>query len=130
MIMTAGFVLKVPRWQRMWKLLWLSFHQKLTNIKDVLIYIHGYIKYECPNLNFLLIQDSGNIPEAIQSYRTALKLKPNFPDAFCNLAHCLQIVCDWTDYPSRMKTLVSIVADQLEKNRLPSVHPHHSMLYP
>ena len=22
------------------------------------------------------------------------------------------------------------VADQLEKNRLPSVHPHHSMLYP
>ena len=100
-------------------------------------------------------KDSGNIPEAIQSYRTALKLKPNFPDAFCNLAHCLQIgkycnqtfdqkigqfsivfspicetVCDWTDYNTRMKTLVNIVADQLEKNRLPSVHPHHSMLYP
>merc|ERR1712038_1877009 len=30
----------------------------------------------------------------------------------------------------RQKTLVGIVADQLEKNRLPSVHPHHSMLYP
>lgn len=29
-----------------------------------------------------------------------------------------------------MKKLVMIVADQLEKNRLPSVHPHHSMLYP
>lgn len=29
-----------------------------------------------------------------------------------------------------MKKLVSIVADQLENNRLPSVHPHHSMLYP
>lgn len=41
-----------------------------------------------------------------------------------------QIVCDWTDYDERMKKLVSIVADQLEKNRLPSVHPHHSMLYP
>merc|ERR1719341_1917663 len=26
--------------------------------------------------------------------------------------------------------LVNIVGDQLEKNRLPSVHPHHSMLYP
>lgn len=39
-------------------------------------------------------------------------------------------MCDWTDYPARMKTLVNIVADQLEKNRLPSVHPHHSMLYP
>lgn len=75
-------------------------------------------------------QDSGNIPEAIQSYRTALKLKPDFPDAYCNLAHCLQIVCDWTDYDARMKKLVNIVAEQLEKNRLPSVHPHHSMLYP
>lgn len=38
-------------------------------------------------------QDSGNIPEAIQSYRTALKLKPSFPDAYCNLAHCLQVTC-------------------------------------
>merc|ERR1711963_433279 len=75
-------------------------------------------------------KDSGNIPEAIQSYRTALKLKPDFPDAYCNLAHCLQIVCDWTDYSGRMKKIVNIVADQLEKNRLPSVHPHHSMLYP
>lgn len=75
-------------------------------------------------------KDSGNIPEAIQSYRTALKLKPDFPDAYCNLAHCLQIVCDWTDYDARMKKLVSIVGDQLERNRLPSVHPHHSMLYP
>jgi hypothetical protein len=42
-------------------------------------------------------KDSGNIPEAIQSYRTALKLKPNFPDAYCNLAHCLQV---WTLWPS------------------------------
>ncbi|XP_065087846.1 UDP-N-acetylglucosamine--peptide N-acetylglucosaminyltransferase 110 kDa subunit isoform X2 [Ochlerotatus camptorhynchus] len=75
-------------------------------------------------------KDSGNIPDAIQSYRTALKLKPDFPDAYCNLAHCLQIVCDWTDYETRMKKLVAIVADQLDKNRLPSVHPHHSMLYP
>ncbi|XP_052282446.1 UDP-N-acetylglucosamine--peptide N-acetylglucosaminyltransferase 110 kDa subunit-like isoform X3 [Dreissena polymorpha] len=75
-------------------------------------------------------KDSGNIPEAIQSYRTALKLKPEFPDAYCNLSHCLQIVCDWTDYGERMKKLVHIVDDQLEKNRLPSVHPHHSMLYP
>ena len=41
-----------------------------------------------------------------------------------------QIICDWSDYDERMKRLVSIVQDQLEKNRLPSVHPHHSMLYP
>jgi protein O-GlcNAc transferase len=75
-------------------------------------------------------KDSGNIPEAIASYQMALKLKPDFPDAFCNLAHCLQIVCDWTDYNNRMKKIVQVVADQLLKNRLPSVHPHHSMLYP
>uniref|UniRef100_A0A914DGF5 protein O-GlcNAc transferase n=1 Tax=Acrobeloides nanus TaxID=290746 RepID=A0A914DGF5_9BILA len=75
-------------------------------------------------------KDSGNIPEAIQSYSTALKLKTDFPDAFCNLAHCLQIICDWTDYDNRMKKLVAIVEDQLSKKRLPSVHPHHSMLYP
>lgn len=29
-----------------------------------------------------------------------------------------------------MKKLVATVGEQLEKNRLPSVHPHHSMLYP
>jgi hypothetical protein len=28
-------------------------------------------------------------------------------------AFVLQIVCDWTDYPARMKTLVNIVADQV-----------------
>lgn len=79
---------------------------------------------------FLVRKDSGNIPEAIGSYRTALKLKPDFPDAYCNLAHCLQIVCDWSDYEARMKRLIHIVGEQLERNRLPSVHPHHSMLYP
>ncbi|VDO92358.1 unnamed protein product [Soboliphyme baturini] len=75
-------------------------------------------------------KDSGNIPEAIQSYRTALKLKPDFPDAYCNLAHCLQVICDWTDYDARLQKIVDFVEDQLKKNRLPSVHPHHSMLYP
>lgn len=29
-----------------------------------------------------------------------------------------------------MERIVRIVDDQLEKSRLPSVHPHHSMLYP
>lgn len=30
----------------------------------------------------------------------------------------------------RMKKIVDLVDEQLAKNRLPSVHPHHSMLYP
>ncbi|KAL8562192.1 hypothetical protein ACOMHN_005177 [Nucella lapillus] len=75
-------------------------------------------------------KDAGNVPEAIASYKTALKLKPDFPDAYCNLAHCLQIVCEWKDYKYRMVRLTEIVQDQVERNRLPSVHPHHSMLYP
>lgn len=41
-----------------------------------------------------------------------------------------QIVCDWSDYDERMQKIVAIIGDQLKKNRLPSVHPHHSMLYP
>ena len=29
-----------------------------------------------------------------------------------------------------MAKIVKLVDEQLAKNRLPSVHPHHSMLYP
>ena len=32
----------------------------------------------------------------IHSIFQALKLKPDFPDAYCNLAHCMQLVCDWS----------------------------------
>jgi protein O-GlcNAc transferase len=70
-------------------------HSNLASVHKV-IRRAGYIsvcKWVClvPGLTFPFVQDSGNIPEAIQSYRTALKLKPNFPDAYCNLAHCLQV---------------------------------------
>lgn len=77
-----------------------------------------------------IYKDAGQIPEAIQSYKMALKLKPEFSDAYCNLAHCMQIICDWSEYELRMRKVVSIVRDQLNQKRLPSVHPHHSMLYP
>ena len=39
-------------------------------------------------------------------------------------------MCDWSDCDSRVEKIVQVVEDQLAKNRLPSVHPHHSMLYP
>ena len=42
----------------------------------------------------------------------------------------IQIICDWKDYDKRMTKIVAIIAEQLTKNRVPSVHPHHSMLYP
>ncbi|XP_063837942.1 UDP-N-acetylglucosamine--peptide N-acetylglucosaminyltransferase 110 kDa subunit-like [Ostrinia nubilalis] len=75
-------------------------------------------------------KDMGNITEAIDSYRNALELKTDFPDAYCSLAHCLQIVCDWDDYEERMNNIVAIVEDQLKSDKLSSVHPHHSVLYP
>ena len=75
-------------------------------------------------------KDCGQIQEAVVAYKTALRLRPDFPDAFCNLAHCLQMICDWNDYPERMRKVAAIIKDQLERGRQPSVHPHHTMLYP
>ncbi|XP_073955032.1 UDP-N-acetylglucosamine--peptide N-acetylglucosaminyltransferase 110 kDa subunit-like isoform X2 [Choristoneura fumiferana] len=77
-----------------------------------------------------IYKDLGIIEQAIEYYQNALKLKPNFPDAYCNLAHCLQIICNWDDYNERMQNIISIVEDQLSNERLLSVHPHHSILYP
>jgi len=77
-----------------------------------------------------LFQMMQRLPEAIEAYRTALDLKPDYHDAFCNLVHVLQSVCDWTDYEERLAKLQAIVAEQLDSGRLPSVHPHHSILYP
>ena len=31
------------------------------------------------------------------AYRRALALRPDFPEAFANLVHSLQCVCDWND---------------------------------
>lgn len=77
-----------------------------------------------------IYKDMGNIFDAINSYKDALKWKPDFPDAYCNLAHCLQIICDWNDYEERMQNIVCVIEDQLICDKLPSIHPHHSMLYP
>ncbi|XP_014677041.1 PREDICTED: UDP-N-acetylglucosamine--peptide N-acetylglucosaminyltransferase 110 kDa subunit-like isoform X2 [Priapulus caudatus] len=76
------------------------------------------------------LKEMQDIPGALQCYTRAIQINPAFADAHSNLASIHKIVCDWTDYEARMKKLVAIVAEQLEKNRLPSVHPHHSMLYP
>ncbi|KAI0981546.1 hypothetical protein GJ496_005299 [Pomphorhynchus laevis] len=77
-----------------------------------------------------LHKDSGNVLEAINTFRTALWLKPDSYDAYCSLVHSLQIICNWDDYANRMEQIKSIIKSQLESGAMPSVHPHHSMLYP
>jgi tetratricopeptide (TPR) repeat protein len=77
-------------------------HSNLASIHTVLLFIQIWgtlaLTYHCKKLltSSFSFQDSGNIPEAIASYRTALKLKPDFPDAYCNLAHCLQVKNKWS----------------------------------
>lgn len=42
---------------------------------------------------------AGRHDEAIASYRQALSLRPEFPEAFANYVHSLQCVCEWHDRP-------------------------------
>lgn len=77
-----------------------------------------------------IYKDMGNITKAIESYENALKYKVHFPDAYCNLTHCFQTICQWDDYEERMQNIVAIVKEQLVNEKLSSVHPHHSILYP
>ncbi|EDQ87082.1 uncharacterized protein MONBRDRAFT_27585 [Monosiga brevicollis MX1] len=75
-------------------------------------------------------KDLGVIDEAIKYYQSSLELKSDNPNVFCNLAHSLQMVCDWTNYQERMQQLVALVQYQIDNNQFPSVHPHHTFLYP
>ena len=60
----------------------------------------------------------------------ALALRPDFPEAFANLVHSLQCICDWTDRPSLFLRLENEVRRDLAAGRLPPVQPFHAMAYP
>ena len=45
-------------------------------------------------------KDAARQDTAITSYRRALQLRPDFPEAFANLVHSLQCVCEWRDRPA------------------------------
>jgi protein O-GlcNAc transferase len=53
-----------------------------------------------PTVQGSAYKDCGRHDEAIVCYRAALRLRPDFPDAFANLMHSLQCVCDWADRPA------------------------------
>ena len=77
-----------------------------------------------------ICKDLSIITDAIDFYRMSLSLKTDNPNVFCNLIHSLLMVCDWTDYRANIARTVEVVETQLSRGLFPSVHPHHSFLYP
>ena len=45
-------------------------------------------------------KDCGRHDEALGSYRQALHLRSDFPEAFANYVHSLMCVCEWGDRPA------------------------------
>jgi protein O-GlcNAc transferase len=64
------------------------------------------------------------------SYKRALALRADFPEAFANLVHSLQCVCDWAERPALFLRLEAEVRRDLSAGRLPPVQPFHAMAYP
>ncbi|KAJ4946666.1 hypothetical protein NE237_005541 [Protea cynaroides] len=73
---------------------------------------------------------SGHVELAIKSYKQALLLRPDFPEATCNLLHTLQCVCDWEDRDSKFIEIEGIIRRQIKMSILPSVQPFHAIAYP
>jgi protein O-GlcNAc transferase len=59
-----------------------------------------------------------------------LKLRPDFPDAYCNLIQCYQYICNWQDYDFYVGKLKDIILKQINDGQLPSIDPYHSLMYP
>jgi len=77
-----------------------------------------------------LYKDSRNRLKAIEVYRTVLKIEPDLPCAICDLNHCMQLTCDWSNYQSRIRKMSSVIRGELEKNLLPSIHPFNALFFP
>jgi protein O-GlcNAc transferase len=75
-------------------------------------------------------KDAARHDQAIVSYTRALQLKQDFPEAFANLVHSLQSVCDWRDRTSLFQRLEDDVRRALAADDVPAVQPFHAMSYP
>jgi protein O-GlcNAc transferase len=73
---------------------------------------------------------SGHVETAIISYKQALQLRPDFPEATCNLLHTLQCVCDWENRDTMFHDVEEIIRRQIKMSVLPSVQPFHAIAYP
>ncbi|XP_025409291.1 UDP-N-acetylglucosamine--peptide N-acetylglucosaminyltransferase-like [Sipha flava] len=77
-----------------------------------------------------IYKNKGNFMKAINSYEIVLKLRPDFPDAYCNLIQCYQYICNWQDYDFYVGKLKDIILKQINDGQLPSIDPYHSLMYP
>lgn len=60
-----------------------------------------------------VLQEGGDVLQAITCYRKALSLRPDFPDAFANLVHSLVFVCDWSNRDRDFAALKEMLAKQV-----------------
>ncbi|TYI57459.1 hypothetical protein E1A91_D11G282600v1 [Gossypium mustelinum] len=75
-------------------------------------------------------KDSEHVEAAVKSYKQALLLRPDFPEATCNLLHTLQCVCCWEDRDKMFTEVEGIIRRQINMSVLPSVQPFHAIAYP
>lgn len=76
-----------------------------------------------------LIRNEDKRPFAIDTFRATLKLKPDHLNAYANLVVCLQTVCDWTDHDDRIKWIIKMIAEELEKKDWAPVSAFNSSIY-
>lgn len=80
-------------------------------------------------------KDQGRVDEAIELYRRALRVKPDFVEAFCNYVNSLFFVCQWEDRDSKLTKIREIVERQLREGAkvvpklVPTVLPFHTFTY-
>jgi protein O-GlcNAc transferase len=79
-----------------------------------------------------VFKDTGKLVEAISYYRKSLRLRVGSTDAiaYSNLVHCLQTVCQWENRDAVFAKCKQLIAQQMAKGQLPSVQPHHALVYP
>ncbi|CAN0892128.1 Probable UDP-N-acetylglucosamine--peptide N-acetylglucosaminyltransferase SEC [Linum grandiflorum] len=58
-------------------------------------------------------KDSGHVEAAVKNYRQALVLRPDFPEATCNLVHTLQCVCIWEERDKMFSEVEGIIRRQI-----------------
>lgn len=110
--------------------------EKIQNASGAALQCYTRANQLFPNLHDVhsnlgcALKDLNRLSEAIESFRNALKLKPDHYHAYINLDQCLKIQCDWIDYDKRMLKIREIVTEELEKRRWPAISAFYSLICP